>query len=256
MQLRLLKDARLHVFPKCGHWAQLEKAREFERLVLDFLEAVSGREPRQGGVAAVEKALRVLDAFHDANSSLCADRPRGKDRPVQERHPAHGRLARAAPLRAAAGQRAASCSAARLFDLGNAYRRTFSLIDVVRPALEKLAARSSRERVVLDARRRPPHLHLPRRVVAGLARRAVPRRRSAGAQQGPDLDVAARLLRRGREALRRGAARGRGGLGRACTGRTSPASRARPSGPARALAGAVTLTGPQPALRRAPHWTA
>lgn len=37
-QLRLLKDARLHVFPQCGHWAQLEKAREFERLVLSFLE--------------------------------------------------------------------------------------------------------------------------------------------------------------------------------------------------------------------------
>jgi pimeloyl-ACP methyl ester carboxylesterase len=37
--LKRLKDARLHVFAKCGHWAQVEKAREFERLTLDFLLA-------------------------------------------------------------------------------------------------------------------------------------------------------------------------------------------------------------------------
>jgi pimeloyl-ACP methyl ester carboxylesterase len=35
--LKRLKDARLHVFAQCGHWAQVEKAREFERLTLDFL---------------------------------------------------------------------------------------------------------------------------------------------------------------------------------------------------------------------------
>jgi pimeloyl-ACP methyl ester carboxylesterase len=38
-QLKRLKDARLHVFANCGHWAQVEKAREFERLALDFLGA-------------------------------------------------------------------------------------------------------------------------------------------------------------------------------------------------------------------------
>ena len=37
--LKRLKDARLHVFAQCGHWAQVEKAREFERLALDFLAA-------------------------------------------------------------------------------------------------------------------------------------------------------------------------------------------------------------------------
>ncbi|MSP97691.1 MAG: alpha/beta fold hydrolase [Betaproteobacteria bacterium] len=37
--LKRLKDARLHVFAQCGHWAQVEKAREFERLTLDFLTA-------------------------------------------------------------------------------------------------------------------------------------------------------------------------------------------------------------------------
>ncbi|HPG24885.1 MAG: alpha/beta fold hydrolase [Spirochaetaceae bacterium] len=37
--LQRMQDARLHVFPKCGHWAQLEHAREFERLSIDFLSA-------------------------------------------------------------------------------------------------------------------------------------------------------------------------------------------------------------------------
>lgn len=32
-----IPDAHLHVFSKCGHWAQYEKADEFNRLVLDFL---------------------------------------------------------------------------------------------------------------------------------------------------------------------------------------------------------------------------
>jgi len=32
-----MPDARMHVFPSCGHWAQWEKAEEFNRLALDFL---------------------------------------------------------------------------------------------------------------------------------------------------------------------------------------------------------------------------
>jgi 4,5:9,10-diseco-3-hydroxy-5,9,17-trioxoandrosta-1(10),2-diene-4-oate hydrolase len=36
--LKRLKDARLHVFAQCGHWAQVEKAREFEALVHQFLD--------------------------------------------------------------------------------------------------------------------------------------------------------------------------------------------------------------------------
>jgi len=35
--LQQLPDARLHVFPRCAHWAQLEHRAEFDRLVLDFL---------------------------------------------------------------------------------------------------------------------------------------------------------------------------------------------------------------------------
>lgn len=37
--LRYMPDARLHIFPNCGHWAQAEHAVEFNRLVVDFLTA-------------------------------------------------------------------------------------------------------------------------------------------------------------------------------------------------------------------------
>lgn len=36
--INTLQDARLHILPKCGHWAQWEHAEEFNRLVLDFLK--------------------------------------------------------------------------------------------------------------------------------------------------------------------------------------------------------------------------
>jgi 4,5:9,10-diseco-3-hydroxy-5,9,17-trioxoandrosta-1(10),2-diene-4-oate hydrolase len=36
---RLLENARLHVFPKCGHWAMIEQRAEFERLTTDFFTA-------------------------------------------------------------------------------------------------------------------------------------------------------------------------------------------------------------------------
>lgn len=34
---RQMPNAELHVFSKCGHWAQVERKDEFERLVIDFL---------------------------------------------------------------------------------------------------------------------------------------------------------------------------------------------------------------------------
>ncbi len=34
---RIIPDARMHIFTKCGHWAQVEHAAEFNRVVLDFL---------------------------------------------------------------------------------------------------------------------------------------------------------------------------------------------------------------------------
>jgi 4,5:9,10-diseco-3-hydroxy-5,9,17-trioxoandrosta-1(10),2-diene-4-oate hydrolase len=36
--LKQIRRARLHVFGECGHWAQLEKFDEFNRLAIDFLE--------------------------------------------------------------------------------------------------------------------------------------------------------------------------------------------------------------------------
>ena len=40
--LRQIPDARLHVFPRCGHWAQLEQFDEFNRVASDFLTAGGG----------------------------------------------------------------------------------------------------------------------------------------------------------------------------------------------------------------------
>jgi 4,5:9,10-diseco-3-hydroxy-5,9,17-trioxoandrosta-1(10),2-diene-4-oate hydrolase len=39
--LKLIRKARLHVFGGCGHWAQLEKFDEFNRLAMAFLEGDS-----------------------------------------------------------------------------------------------------------------------------------------------------------------------------------------------------------------------
>ncbi|HLQ33831.1 MAG TPA: alpha/beta fold hydrolase [Chloroflexota bacterium] len=38
LMLRSFQNARMHVFSHCGHWAQVEHAGEFNRLVLDFLD--------------------------------------------------------------------------------------------------------------------------------------------------------------------------------------------------------------------------
>ncbi|MGW8887433.1 4,5:9,10-diseco-3-hydroxy-5,9,17-trioxoandrosta-1(10),2-diene-4-oate hydrolase [Streptomyces sp. NPDC055749] len=38
LALKIIPDARLHVFPNCGHWAQTEKADEFNRLATDFFQ--------------------------------------------------------------------------------------------------------------------------------------------------------------------------------------------------------------------------
>jgi 4,5:9,10-diseco-3-hydroxy-5,9,17-trioxoandrosta-1(10),2-diene-4-oate hydrolase len=35
--LKTMANAQLHVFPQCGHWAQWEKAEQFNTLVCDFL---------------------------------------------------------------------------------------------------------------------------------------------------------------------------------------------------------------------------
>ncbi|MCX4552930.1 alpha/beta fold hydrolase [Streptomyces sp. NBC_01267] len=36
LALKTIPDARLHVFPHCGHWAQTERFDEFNRLAIDF----------------------------------------------------------------------------------------------------------------------------------------------------------------------------------------------------------------------------
>lgn len=37
LMLKQIRDVQLHVFGGCGHWVQLERRHEFERLVADFL---------------------------------------------------------------------------------------------------------------------------------------------------------------------------------------------------------------------------
>jgi pimeloyl-ACP methyl ester carboxylesterase len=37
--MRKLRDVRLHVFARCGHWANVERSAEFNRLVMSFLAA-------------------------------------------------------------------------------------------------------------------------------------------------------------------------------------------------------------------------
>lgn len=44
--LKQIPKARLHVFPNCGHWAQIEAAEEFRELVLSFLDRHVEREKR------------------------------------------------------------------------------------------------------------------------------------------------------------------------------------------------------------------
>jgi 4,5:9,10-diseco-3-hydroxy-5,9,17-trioxoandrosta-1(10),2-diene-4-oate hydrolase len=41
--LKLIRRAQLHVFSRCGHWAQLERFDEFNQLVMSFLEGGQGR---------------------------------------------------------------------------------------------------------------------------------------------------------------------------------------------------------------------
>ena len=37
--MRTIPNAELHVFPNCGHWAQIEEAEEFATVCTDFLAA-------------------------------------------------------------------------------------------------------------------------------------------------------------------------------------------------------------------------
>lgn len=41
IMLKQIPDVRLHVFGRCGHWVQLERRQQFERLVVDFLRELA-----------------------------------------------------------------------------------------------------------------------------------------------------------------------------------------------------------------------
>ena len=38
LMLRRFQNARMHIFQRCGHWAQVEHREEFDRVVLDFFK--------------------------------------------------------------------------------------------------------------------------------------------------------------------------------------------------------------------------
>jgi 4,5:9,10-diseco-3-hydroxy-5,9,17-trioxoandrosta-1(10),2-diene-4-oate hydrolase len=42
--LKLIPKAQLHVFPNCGHWAQIEAAEEFAEVTTVFLGGHNERE--------------------------------------------------------------------------------------------------------------------------------------------------------------------------------------------------------------------
>jgi len=46
--VNLLPDADLHLFARCGHWTQIERADEFNRVVRDFLDRRDDQFPQPG----------------------------------------------------------------------------------------------------------------------------------------------------------------------------------------------------------------
>ena len=37
LPMRLIPNCELHVFPKCGHWAMIERRDEFQSIALEYL---------------------------------------------------------------------------------------------------------------------------------------------------------------------------------------------------------------------------
>jgi pimeloyl-ACP methyl ester carboxylesterase len=58
--LQLLPLADLHVFSRCGHWTQIERADEFNRVVADFLlVSLDGRVTSQSANGAISSDART-----------------------------------------------------------------------------------------------------------------------------------------------------------------------------------------------------
>ena len=72
--LKLIRRAQLHVFSRCGHWAQLEKFDEFNRLVIGFLEETRDeRDPARSGICASSRPTWAPGA---SSASGCLAWPR------------------------------------------------------------------------------------------------------------------------------------------------------------------------------------
>ena len=59
--LKLIKKAQLHVFPNCGHWAQIEAAEEFAAVATQFLARHDERgfEARSARTSTTEPPVEV-----------------------------------------------------------------------------------------------------------------------------------------------------------------------------------------------------
>lgn len=49
LMLKRIKRVQMHIFGNCGHWVQVERKPEFERLVVDFLASDAGSASGAGG---------------------------------------------------------------------------------------------------------------------------------------------------------------------------------------------------------------
>ena len=87
--LKLIQRAQLHVFGGCGHWAQLEKFDEFNRLAIDFLDGEQAMGIRSLGYLRIEAT--DIDGVARRSASRCSAWSRARARPGRAL-PADGRL--------------------------------------------------------------------------------------------------------------------------------------------------------------------
>ena len=60
--LKVIPNAQLHVFPKCGHWAQWEKADLFNEVIVQFLKRDTGEREEASSAGPMRGAYGVKKA--------------------------------------------------------------------------------------------------------------------------------------------------------------------------------------------------
>ncbi len=75
--LKLIRRAQLHVFGGCGHWAQLEKFDEFNRLVISFLEDMTQPPSQPPSQPQTRPLIRSLGYLRIESADVAAWREFG-----------------------------------------------------------------------------------------------------------------------------------------------------------------------------------